>query len=69
MAHYRKTHKFETEAEAKEFAERVKANKSPIEDLYVSGPFFMDGNIIFKNMEWSPDYNNKWWQVSVESYS
>ena len=68
MAHYRDVYKFEDEASAKEFATRTRANKSPAEDLYVTGPIFMDENEIFRNM---PEANTgkTWWQVTVESYS
>ena len=68
MAHYKKTHKFASEEEAQKFAAMVRANRSPNEDLYVSGPFFMDEATIFKNMEWA-NTGQTWWQVDVESYS
>jgi hypothetical protein len=67
MAHYRDTYKFETETEAKSFAESERANKCPSEDKYIRGPFFMDENKIFKNMEWA-NTGNAWWQVDIEIY-
>lgn len=66
--HTNTKYKFDTEAEAKAFVEKQLANKSPIEDKYVRGPFFMDEDVIFKNMMWA-SAGNKWWQVDVESYS
>jgi len=68
MSRNRTTHKFETESDAQKFADTTRASKSPIEDLYVSGPCFMDENSIFKNMEWA-NTGKTWWQVDVESYS
>jgi hypothetical protein len=68
MAHYRNTYKFETEAEAIAFADNARANKCPSEDKYVTGPCFMDENVIFKYMEWA-NTGKTWWQVDIEIYS
>ena len=38
---------FETEAEALGYMERRRANKSPIEDLYLSGPFHRTGESVW----------------------
>lgn len=68
MAHYRNTYKFETKVEATAFADNTRANKCPSEDLYVSGPFFMDEDEIFKNMN-RANTGKTWWQVDIEIYS
>lgn len=67
MAHYENTYKFESEIEAKAFVESERSNKCPSEDKYVSGPFFMDENVICKNMEWA-NTGKTWWQVDIEIY-
>jgi hypothetical protein len=63
-----KTYEFDTEAEAQSFADQMKANGSPIDDVYVYGPTFMDGKRIFHNMTWAEGYNKTWWNVTVETY-
>ncbi len=68
MSHSCKTFKFETETEAKKFADTERANKFPNEDKYVSGPFYMDENVIFKTMPWA-NTGKTWWQVTVELYN
>lgn len=68
MAHYQNTYKFDNEAEAIAFADNARTSTCPSEDKYVSGPFFMDENVIFKNMEWA-NTGKTWWQVTVEIYS
>jgi hypothetical protein len=65
--HTKKDYKFDTEVEAQEFADRQRANKCPSEDLYVSGPFFHDDDVVFKNMMWASK-GLKYWVVNVESY-
>lgn len=64
----KETFKFGTEWEADAFIEKVLANKNPIDDVYISGPTFCEGNKIFKNMEWATDYDKVWWSVTVETY-
>lgn len=66
--HNRENFKFETEAAAAEFVKRETDNRCPSEDKYVSGPFFMDEDVIFKNMLWAST-GKKYWEVTVESYS
>lgn len=65
--HNRTEYKFDTETAAVEFANKQKENKSPSEDKYISGPFFMDEDIIFKNTK-GVSTGKKWWQVTVETY-
>lgn len=62
------TYKFETEAEAQAFVDRVRANKSPIDDVYISGPTFMNGKEVYHNMTWAEGYNKTWWSVRIETY-
>jgi hypothetical protein len=70
MAHFRKTYKFECEAEAAAFAESQRSNKSPIEDKYVTGPSFMGETEIFKNWPGlSSETKNSWWEVNIEIYT
>lgn len=66
--HTKNSHKFDNEAEAKAFADAERANKSPIEDKYVYGPFFHDDDVVFKNMMWASK-GEKYWVVTVEAYS
>lgn len=65
--HTKNTYKFDNEAEAIAFAESNRSSKCPSEDRYVSGPFFMDEDVIFKTMMWAST-GKKWWQVDVEVY-
>lgn len=65
--HTNRSYEFDNEVEAKEFADNERANKAPHEDKYVSGPFFMDEDEIFKNMMWAST-GRKYWKVSVEVY-
>lgn len=67
MAHYRNSYRFDTEEAAKVFAESERSDNCPIRDKYVSGPFFMDENVIFKHMEWA-NTGKTYWQVDVETY-
>lgn len=65
--HARNEYKFEDEIAAVEFANKTRENKCPSEDLYVSGPHFMDEDVIFKNMMWAST-GKKYWSVTVEVY-
>jgi hypothetical protein len=66
--HSNKIFKFETEIAAKEFVAEQKKNIWPHEDTRIHGPFFMDENVIFKNMEWA-NTGKTWWQVDIDTYS
>jgi hypothetical protein len=59
---------FETEVEAIAFATQQRANKCPSEDKYVTGPIYMDEEVILKDITWTTS-KAKWWQVTVESFS
>lgn len=65
-----KDFKFESEAEATEFAKTERENKCPSEDKYVVGPLFMDEEEIFKDTSLSHmiSKKSKWWQVTIETY-
>lgn len=60
-------YEFQSEAEATEFAAKVRFNKCPSEDLYVHGPVYMDEDKAFKNMAFV-NPGRKYWLVTVESY-
>lgn len=67
MAHSRQNYKFPTEEEAKQFADEMKRNKTPDQDLYVYGPMYMDKEEIFKGILGNTN-KEKFWQISVEIY-
>jgi len=71
MSHNRTYHKFDTQAEAMDFAEAERNNKSPVEDKYVSGPFYIDEDFIFEDMPWAPwaKTGKNYWAVDIETYS
>lgn len=60
-------YQFANEADAQMFADAERTNKSPEEDKYVSGPFFMDDDVTFKNMPWA-NTGRKYWSVVTEIY-
>ena len=66
--HTKTDYKFDTEGEAQTFADAAKASKFPNEDKYVSGPMFMDEDVIFKHMLWASTHK-KYWLVTIEIYS
>ena len=65
--HTKNEFKFDNQEQAQQFADAQLANKSPIEDKYISGPFFHDDDEIFKNMMWASK-GQKYWAVIVEVY-
>lgn len=65
--HTRNEYKFENESVAVKFATKERENKCPSEDKYISGPFFMDEDVIFKNMMWAST-GKKYWSVTIEVY-
>jgi hypothetical protein len=67
MGRTKTDYKFETEAEATNFACKAREDKCPSEDKYVLGPYFMDENEIFKKMPWANE-GRSWWEVTVETY-
>ena len=65
--HTRKTHEFQTETEAKEFVIKQQSFYDPSMDQYVSGPTFIDEDVVFRH---NPDLSThrKYWLVTVETY-
>lgn len=65
--HTTNSYHFETEEKAQEFVNRRKNRISPNEDTIIRGPYFMDDDVIFKDMMWASK-GRKYWQVTVETY-
>ena len=62
------THKFDTEPEALKFAQQQRETATPSQDKYVTGPYYMDHEVILKDHSWNRSAA-KWWQVTVEQFS
>lgn len=70
MAHSNKEYRFDSEAEAREFADKHRANVMPHQDKYVYGPSYIDGDTLFAGAMAPPGYvPESYWVVTVEVYS
>lgn len=65
--HSKKEYRFDTEAEAQSYVDKVKSYDDPSADTYVLGPIYMDEDKTFHNMPWAKTGKN-YWLVSVEIY-
>ena len=67
--HIKESKKFTSESEAQEFVKQVRLSyESPISEVYVSGPFFIEIAKVFAGMEWAMEGKNDYWSVSYEVY-
>ena len=69
MMHTKNEYAFTTQAEAQEFTNRyLGPSGRPDRDTYVTGPFYRDDAVTFKDMTWV-ECRPPYWSVIIEIYS
>lgn len=59
---------FSTEEEAQKFADSFRSrNSSPVSEVYVRGPFFMEASKVYKGLPAAETYPDVW-KVSYEVF-